>query len=293
MSEVTANAPSGVIHDIGYQRYVGPRLGRRYVFGSLYGQGLRTAFGLGRGFKAKIFPWLTVGVVCIVAVVLMAIRTQTGEVVLSYAQFPQTLSVLMLLFCAIAGPELVSRDLHSGVLPLYFSRPLRPADYALAKLAALVSAVTLLFAAGQIIMFLGAAFTLDGFGLIWDDFEKLLAGILYSAIHALIFGALALLIASLMKRRAVAAGAIVGAFLITAPVVGVLAVLPSETANQLAGLVSPVTLVGGIGDWLFEPAGSEELGIGPFGPLYGLVAALLVAGCIAFLLLRYRKVSES
>ena len=36
MSEVTANAPSGVIHDIGYQRYAGPRLGRRYVFGSLY-----------------------------------------------------------------------------------------------------------------------------------------------------------------------------------------------------------------------------------------------------------------
>ena len=36
MSEVTANAPSGVIHDIGYQRYDGPRLGRRYVFGSLY-----------------------------------------------------------------------------------------------------------------------------------------------------------------------------------------------------------------------------------------------------------------
>ena len=112
-------------------------------------------------------------------------------------------------------------------------------------------------------------------------------------IHALVFGSLALLIASLMKRRAVAAGAIVGAFLITAPVVGVLAVLPSETGNQLAGLVSPVTLVGGIGDWLFERAGSEELGIGPFGPLYGLVTALLVAGCIAFLLLRYRKVSES
>ena len=78
----------------------------------------------------------------------------------------------MLLFCAIVAPELVSRDLRSGVLPLYFSRPLRPADYALAKLAALVSAVTLLFAAGQIIMFLGAAFTLDGFGLIWDELRE-------------------------------------------------------------------------------------------------------------------------
>lgn len=48
--------PTGVIHDIGYQRYTGPRLGRRHVFGALYLHGLRTAFGLGRSAKAKIFP---------------------------------------------------------------------------------------------------------------------------------------------------------------------------------------------------------------------------------------------
>jgi ABC-2 type transport system permease protein len=282
---------AGVIHDIGYQRYTGPRLGRRYVFGSLYGAGLRTAFGFGRGFKAKIFPWLTAGVVGIVAVVLMAIRAQTGTEALSYAQFPQTLGVLMVLFCAVAGPELVSRDLHSGVLPLYFSRPLRPSDYALAKLLALISAITLVFGAGQVIMFLGAAFTLDGFSAIWNDFERMMGGIAYSAIHAVVLGSLALLIASLMKRRAVAAGAVVGAFLITTPIVGVLSVLPSTTANQLAGLPSPATLVGGVGDWLFEPSGAVD--IGGFGPLYGLVTVLFVAACVGLLLLRYRKVSES
>ena len=62
-------------------------------FGALYVHGLRTAFGLGRSAKAKIFPWLIVGIVGVVAVVLTAIRAQTGEVALSYAQFPQTLSV--------------------------------------------------------------------------------------------------------------------------------------------------------------------------------------------------------
>ena len=291
MPEITSAAPSGVIHDIGYQRYDGPRLGRRYVFSSLYGHGLRTAFGLGRGFKAKIFPWLTAGVVGIVAVVLMAIRAQTGTEPLTYAQFPQTLGVLMVLICAVAGPELVSRDLHSGVLPLYFSRPLRTSDYALAKLLTLISAITLVFGTGQVIMFLGAAFTLDGFGAIWNDFERLLGGIAYSAIHAIVLGSLALLIASLMKRRAVAAGAIVGAFLLTTPIVGVLSVLPSTTANQLAGLASPGTLVGGVGDWLFEKSGAVD--IGDFGPLYGLVTLLFVAACVALLLLRYRKVSES
>ena len=43
MSEQT-----GVIHDIGYQRYSGQRLGRRHIVGALYLHGLRAAFGLGR-----------------------------------------------------------------------------------------------------------------------------------------------------------------------------------------------------------------------------------------------------
>ena len=54
---------ASVIHDIGYQRYDGPRLGRRHVFGALYMHGLRAAFGFGRSAKAKIFPWLVVGVI--------------------------------------------------------------------------------------------------------------------------------------------------------------------------------------------------------------------------------------
>ncbi|HEY6596482.1 MAG TPA: ABC transporter permease subunit [Asanoa sp.] len=282
----------GVIHDIGYQRYDGPRLGRRYVFGSLFAHGFRTAFGLGRGAKSKIFPWFVTGVVIVVAVVLMAIRAQTGTVVLTYLQFPQTLGLLIVLFCAVAAPELVSRDLQSGVLPLYFSRPLRPSDYGLAKLAALVAAITAIFAAGEVIMFLGAAFTVKGFGNIFDEFQDMLGGVAYSAVHALVFGSIAILVASLMKRRAVAAGALVAIFVLTTPVFGVLAVLPSTTANQLSGLVSPGTLVGGVGDWVFQEQ-SGAVDIGPYGPLYLAVAVALVVGCTGLLLARYRKVAKA
>jgi len=285
--------PTSVIHDIGYQRYDGPRLGARYVFGSLYAHGVRTAFGLGRGFKAKIFPWLTVGIVGIVATVLMAVRAQTGQQVVSYGQFPQVLTLLIILFCAIVGPELVSRDLFTGVLPLYFSRPVPHRDYALAKLAALVTAVTMVLVGGQLIMFVGAAFTLDGFGPIWTEFEDFLLGAAYSAVHALVFAALALLIASLLRRRAVAAGAVVAAFLVTTPVVGVLSVLPSTTANELAGIASPMTMVGGVGDWIFERSSEAGMAIGSFGPLYGFVTVGLFAACVTLLLLRYRKVAAS
>ncbi len=48
--------------------------------------------------------------------------------------------LVMMIFIAAQAPELVSRDLRSHVLPLYFSRPLRRLDYPLAKLAAFILA---------------------------------------------------------------------------------------------------------------------------------------------------------
>lgn len=281
--------PAGVIHDIGYQRYDGVRLGRRYIVGALYLHGLRAAFGLGRSAKAKIFPWLVVGVVGVVAAVLTAIRAQTGQVVLGYAEFPEMLSILIIFFCAIVAPELASRDLHSGVLPLYFARPLRRGDYAVARLAALISATFLLLAGPLTVMFAGAAFTVGDFGTVLEEFGDYLAALGYVAVHAVVFGSVALLIASLVRRRAIAAGAIVGAFMLTTPVVVVLSVLPYRTANELAGLASPVSLVSGIGDWAFESTG--EVGVGGYGPLYAIVAVGLVTACVLLLLARYRKVA--
>jgi ABC-2 type transport system permease protein len=109
------------------------------------------------------------------------------------------------------------------------------------------------------------------------------------AIHALVIASIALLIASLVGRRAVAAGAIVAAFLVTTPVVGVLSEIGGETARELAGLFSPSTIVFGLREWLFGPP--EEGGtIGGFGPVYGGVTLALVAACVGLLLLRYRRV---
>lgn len=288
--------PTGVIHDIGYQRYTGPWLRRRHVFGALYLHGLRTAFGLGRSAKAKIFPWLVVGIVVVVAAGLAAVRTQTGQTVMTYAQFADAMSWLVIFFAAVVGPELVSRDLHSGVLPLYFSRPLPRGDYALAKLGALVTALWLLLGAPQLVMFLGAAFTTkDGLHGVWTELGDLLPGLLYAALWAVVFASVGLLIASFTGKRAFAAGGIVAVFLMTTPIVGVLSILPSRSVNELAMLASPSTLVQGVGLWTFgdllAPGAEADRMIGGFGPVYLAAAVLLVAGCVALLLLRYRKVA--
>ncbi len=283
---------ASVIHDIGYQRYGGARLGRLAVIGALYQHGLRASFGLGRSAKAKIFPWLVAGIITLVAVIVAGVRAQVNIVLMNYQQLDDRMSWLIIFFAAIVAPELVSRDLRAGVLPLYFSRPVRAADYVGAKLAALVTAVWLLLSVPQFIMFLGAAFTTKtGMTGVWDELGDLLPGWGYSLLWAIIFSCIGLLVASLTGKRAFAAGGIVAVFLMTAPVVGVLQILPSESAHSLAGLVSPMFLISGVGVWLIGGVGNG-LDIGRFGPVYGIEALSLIAVCVLLLLARYRKVAS-
>jgi ABC-2 type transport system permease protein len=283
---------TSVIHDIGYQRYDGPRLGRRHVFGAIYIHGLRAAFGFGRSAKSKIFPWLVAGITLLVAVILAAVRAQTGIIALSYMQFAGSMSWLVILFVAIVAPELVSRDMRAGVLPLYFSRPLRAADYIGAKFVALVTGVWLVLGVPQFVMFLGAAFTTKtGMSGVWNEVGDLLPAWAYSLLWAVLFAAISLLIASLTGKRAFAAGGIVAVFLMTTPIFGVLTSLPSRTAQELAGLASPMTLITGIGSWLV-PMPNGGLIVGQYGPVYAIEAATLIAACLLLLLARYRKVAS-
>lgn len=287
MSEPAA----GVIHDIGYQRHQGARLGRGYAARSLFTHSLRTAYGLGRSAKAKVFPWLVAGIVGIVAVVVTAVRAVTGEVAVSYLGLPEAVIVLLILFGAIAAPELASRDLRSGALSLYFSRPLRRTDYGLAKVAALVAAIWLLIAGAQLVMFLGGVFTVEGWSAIWEEITDLAGGLAYAAIYAVVIGAIGMLVASLVSRRAVAAPIVVASFLVTLPVVGVLESVGGQTTSEIAGLFSPGTLVLGMRSWLYGAAPEEGVpDLGDFAPLYGAVTLALVAVCVGLMLLRYRRV---
>jgi ABC-2 type transport system permease protein len=283
---------AGVIHDIGYQRYEGPRLGRTAVFGAIYQHGLRASFGLGRSAKAKIFPWLVAGIVLLVAVINAAVKAQANIILFDYFSFDDTMSWLVIFFVAIVAPELVSRDMRSGVLPLYFSRPLRAFDYIGAKFVALATAVFLLLGVPQLIMFLGGAFTTDdGAKGVWNEFLDLLPGWGYSLLWAVLFASISLLIASVTGKRAFAAGGIVAFFLMTAPVVGVLSILPSTTAQHLAGLASPMSLLVGVQSWL-RGRNDLDLDIGEFGVIYGIELFCLVFAAMLLLLARYRKVAS-
>lgn len=275
----------GVIHDIGYQHYTGPRLGRRYVARSMYVHSLRTAFGLGRSARSKILPVGLFAVVCLVALVLVVISTQLPGPVLGYVDMVTTLATVAALFVAVVGPELVSRDLRNNLLSLYFSRPLTRIDYGLAKLAGLATAVFAVFAGPMLIMFIGMA--LSGKTDVAAEAGRFLLGLLAAGIGAVLFAAIALPLAALTGRRVFATGMIIALFLLTTPIAGVLTAIGSGSLAELAGLCNPVTLLGGVNRWLFDANGPD---IGPYGAVYGLVTVAVAGLGTGLLLWRCREV---
>jgi ABC-2 type transport system permease protein len=289
VADLVAGDTASQIHDIGYKRYSGSRLGRFYAMRSLYSHGVRTAFGLGRSAKAKIFPWIVVGIVGVVAVVMAAVLAQTGTMIMAYQEFPISLSILLVIFLAVTGPEMVSRDLRNKTLPLYFSRPLRRTDYALAKLGALVTAAFLLLAGPLTLVGLVGMFSGDGFTDVLREFRALLGGYAMIAVSALIYSCLALLISSFASKRAFAAAGVAAYFLVTSAVGGAIYGLATGGLRAVGAMVNLNLLTQGVREFLFNRSlvDLDQSYINVFP----VVALAFVALCVGLVLLRYRKVS--
>ncbi len=308
-------AAGGVIHDIGYRRYEGERLGRGRIFVALFWHSLRSAFGIGRGIKAKIVPVLTFAIICLPAVVDAVIVNRTGVRQVSYDSYTPVIRILvMIVFLAAQAPELVSRDLRSHVLPLYFARPIRRLDYPLAKLAAFIVACLLMIEIPLIILYLGTIAQAHGGSAIWTQTRELIPGLLVGLMWSVLLASIALAIASLTGRRAYATGGIAIFFLLTLTLGRILIRIAIQssggfgpgglgpfgqrppTAAQFYALISPFTVLDGVRQWL---GGINELGVGgpgtigspgSYGPLFGVMLLVFLGASLAILAARYRKV---
>ncbi|HYQ62137.1 hypothetical protein [Actinophytocola sp.] len=283
---------TGVIHDIGYQHYEGPRLGRGYSMRSLYVHSVRSAYGLGRSAWAKVLPFALLGFASTAALVLVVVNTQLPTAVIDYVGIVSTFTYAATVFVAVVAPELVSVDLRSNLLQLYLSRPLRRRDYALTKLVALASAVFALYAVPLLIMFLGMAFNTDtGIGGVFDELGGLAKGLLAAVIHSALLAALGLPLASLSGRRVFASGMIIALFLLSAPVSAAVMAFGGDTLENLGGLLNPASLLNGVDQWLFG-LNINLTFTGDFGPVYALVTAALTALGTALCVMRYKKVQS-
>src|SRR6201996_6028650 len=295
--------PAGVIHDLGYQRYAGDRFGRPAIVRALAVYSLRSAFGLGRGSRAKIVPIGVFALLCLPALINAVLVARGGARAFPYDTYSYPVRVVgMIIFLAAQAPELVSRDLRHRVLPLYFARPLRPADYPLAKLAALITASLILLDVPVLLLYVSTIVGVHGPGAVWHQTVLMLPGLAVGLLWSVVLATIGLAIASFSGRRAIAAGAVASFFFLTwvlSEVLGTVASAPgsatvASTGTRVAGLISPFTLLDGVRQWLggTQPGAIPDPG-GVWGAGYALLLIALVMAGLAALLIRYRKVGAA
>ena len=304
MSDQTIS-PAGVIHDLGYRRYDGPRLGRAQIIRALAWHSFRGAFGLGRGAKAKIVPLVALIALCLPAIVNAFVMSKGNARVVDYDTYtPALRDLVMTVFVAVQAPELVSRDLRSRVLPLYFARPIKTIDYPLAKYLAFTGACLVMLEFPLLLLYAGSIANVHGGSAVWGETRALIPGLLVGLMWAVVLAAISLFLASLTGRRAFATGAVAIALLLTFTLSEILlqvegpqnqgpqnqGLYAPSLADKISGLFSPFTLFDGVRMWLggTNPADGVPAP-GGFGAVYALVLVVITALCLYGLAARYRK----
>lgn len=295
MSEPTATgARTGAIHDIGYRHYDGPRLGAAYIRRSLFVETLRGAYGLGRSARSKVMPLLLLAVMVLPAVVIGIVTGYFGlpSLGLGYTEYVISLQVAVTIFLGSQSPAVMSRDLRFRVAALYFSRPLSRRQYVQAKYAGMAAALFLLIGLPITLLLAGALLAELPLGDQLPDYLRAMAG---AALYALVLAGVGLVVAAMTPRRGLGVAAVVGVLLVLSGLQATVMAMADEFGNDTfsgyTGLISPYTLVDGV---VTGVLGAESsVGQGPPGAVgaavFTAVLVLLVVGCYAALVARYRK----
>jgi ABC-2 type transport system permease protein len=300
-----ASSPTGSIYDIGYRAYTGPRLGRAYAIRALYTSSLRGLFGIGRSGRAKIAPFTLAAFAMLPALAAVAFDVLISRAVgqsssdqffespIQFGTYLGLIMTLLILFCAAQAPELVGRDQRHRVLVLYFSRALERADYALAKLAAMATALILVYATPLLLMFAGRIFAgSDVPTALADNLRAIAPAVLVAPLMGLVIGGISLAAASLTPRRAYATAGIIAIFVIPPLAIAVAQEVARGGVAQYVVLLGPAQVLDGVNAFLFGRRPSDEMV--QFarlpGAVYVAAALVMAAASIAILVRRYQRI---
>lgn len=285
---------TGVIHDIGYRTYTGPREGRWGIVAGLLRHGALSTFGFGRSAKAKVLPFGLLIVTLVPAIVFVGILSFLGmdEELLDYAGYQQMTSAFVSLFVAAQAPVLFTRDLRSGAISLYLARPLGPATFALVRWASLVLAVLAFVITPLLVMFLGglgagASFT--------DQLPDLLVALAGAVLLAVLLATVGATAASATMRRGLAVGGTIVVLIFGLGATAILQEIGREQGQEGAAtwlsLLSPFVLVDSVQHGLGDAPSSFETPPDDRLTAALLLLAALTLAVLALLLLvrRYRR----
>ncbi len=302
---MTTEARGGTVFDIGYQRYTGVREGRARARAAVFKDGIRAALGFGRGGRAKLLPWLFIALLCGIALIMALIAGAAERLagpgateqlnLPTHGDFYGIASMVLFVFAAIVGPELLCRDRREGVIHLYLVRPLTGSDYVLARWVAFFVIMLASSWAPQLILLAGLAMgDADPMAYLaahWLDIPRfLLAGVALAAYITTI----AMLTASFTTRRAYASVFLVGLFVITTPFTAGLSQEIDGPVGQWISMFNLTNIPVHVNDVIFgEP--SELTESAPARTLGGVVlvawylAWTLVPGLVLWF--RYRRLT--
>lgn len=295
-------AQRGEVYDLGFQRYGGPREGRRRARLAVYKDGIRAALGIGRGGRAKILPWIFIGAASLTALIMALVAGAVDRLapgaefdLPSHSDYYDFASIILLIFAATVGPELLCPDRRSGVINLYLVRPLTGTDYAAARWLALFTIMLLVAWLPQFILLAGLTLSAnDPVGYLGDNWLDVPRFLGAGFAIALFTSTLALSVASFTTRRAFAAAFIVGLFVISLPFAEGLSRDVEENVGKWLALLNIGAVPIHLNDIIFD----EFRGAADDSPAKALPNAILVlwyvlltAGPGLILWLKYRRFS--
>lgn len=293
---MSADPPRSVIHDLGYRRYDGPRLGLAGIAGALFVTGLRHCWGLGRSGRSRVLPFILLGACLVPAAVMVGIMAMVPqfELPVGYVAYPSMMQMLVSVYAAAQAPVLFSRDLQHGSIVLYLARPLSSALFAVVRWLSLTTAIALFTLAPVLLLYLGSLLT----GANVADHSRsfgiaVLAILLLSAMLAAVTG----VVSSVSTRRGMAVVISIALLVVGSGVVAIAQELAiSRAADESAaylGLASPFTLYTGVAhlidDTILVPTGTLSTAA---GAAYVLVTIGVPVLALLFLIRRFAKVGS-
>jgi ABC-2 type transport system permease protein len=256
----------GAIYDRGYRGYEGERGGQRAARLALFRSSVRRALGIRRPWRQKVAPAVLLAIATVPAIVFVGVGYVTRNTPASdfewitYREYVGVSNTL-LVFVALTAPDIMCPDRRQRVLPVLFARPITGVDYVLAKVGAMFAILFAFSFLPQVVLYIGQMLVSDegALGYARDNAEVIWQVPVAVAALSIYFAVIGVAIASLASRRIIAGASIIGLFLVTSIVSGVL-VGERETTVERGGEVGPpCTVITDEGEEIIVPCGNEDV----------------------------------